>query len=783
MQTYLDLKSKSWAEVVQMNERQWRAPFSVHLPIHPPHARTFVYMDCAGNAYTLPTPPDVRTFMPGRAELLAGIETMVVHFAFNTPAFVPDFRLAQIELADQRWPLPKWSYDAWKMHYEIEYCCARMDDTQNAVWIKCSVTNEDTKSRDAHVRVKVAFHREKELFDYHYVPFYWDAGKWQGGHPVQLAENGILKRDARFLGFIQSNDFDLAWERNIHFSDDEYKRPYFVQPCLRLKEAQGLLHFSGALAPGETKSFVLALLTEPGADTNAHVASLRADTFAKARQRTMEEFQSLFPPERAELIMPQNDMDKAFTAVQVANYQMLIDFKNGKGLQPCQGGSSERFYVWVWEAMCMLLPMLQLGHFEPVRRALDFIFSLQDGDCPPEGNFTSLAGAVGTTSGSRWMNSTGAALALAAEYYRYSHDAKFLQEYQDKLLRAAFWIIGEIRATRKLNPDGSRPPVYGLMPFGNATDGDVGYVVAHSDSYLYFGLEKFSRVLASINHPQAGEVAAEVAQYREDLDWAINYMRRDDGFIDRKIVLGDDKSVTVHGFNNTCGAQTFAYTGVLSAQDLRFLEFTKYAERNMMYGFFGGFMSRDEIYIGTSEYLWQYAYLCMGCWKHAYAALQTNLKYGMSADAFLTQERFSPFDPAFTPWQPNSSGNGRLLEMIVRQFYFEYRDLKHGETTVFFGGMPPGWFAIHSQMALRGLYTPEGRISIETSGWDFAVTCAGFTLCDKIIRIPEYFKVEFIGAEVDSLGGGFYKITHETSKLTGKLAPRKPPTRRASKRG
>lgn len=40
------------------------------------------------------------------------------------------------------------------------------------------------------------------------------------------------------------------------------------------------------------------------------------------------------------------------------------------------------------------------------------------------------------------------------------------------------WTVGELRATRKLNPDGSRPLHYGLMPFGCATDGDIGRIVA-----------------------------------------------------------------------------------------------------------------------------------------------------------------------------------------------------------------------------------------------------------------------------------------------------------------
>lgn len=764
-QSYLGLASQSWRKVMQMNERKWQAPSSVHLPLHPPHAQTFVYMDCAGNAYTLPVLPGIQTRMEGREELLASIETMIVQFAFGTPAFVPDFRLAQIELAEDRFALPKWSYYAGGLLYEIEYCCSRIDAHQNALWLNVAVMNDTVQSRDAHVRLKVNFQKEQALFDYHYVPFYWDATKWRSDHSVSLSGGTTLNRNGRFLGQVKSNDFDLAWEDAVSFTDEDY----VVPPCMRLKDAQDLLHFSGALAQGERKEFVLALLTEHSEITSQHQAALNFVSMPEARDGMLAEFKSITAfKKHPQLILPQDRMDQVFTALQICNLQMLIDFKNGAALQPCQGGSSERFYVWVWEAMCMLLPMLQLGYFEPVRRAIDFIFTLQDGGTPPEGNYSTLAGAIGTT-GPRWANSTGSALALATEYYRYSQDGKFLATYLDKMLRAAFWIIGEIRATRKLNPDGSRPPVYGLLPFACATDLDSGYIVAFSDAYSYYGLEKFSQLLQKIGHPQSTEVADEVAHYKHDLDQAVDYMSREDGFIDRKIVLPDDQSNIARGFDNIAGAQTLVFTGVLDAQDERFRRHADYCEKNTMRGFFGGAMNLDVMYIGLAEQVWQYAYLCLGDWKKAYASLQTNLKYGMSKDACLVQERFSLTNSAFTPWQPNSSGNGRMLGMMINQFYFNYRDVKHGDTLVFFGGMPPSWFETNPEMSLKGLYAYAGRISVSTVGFAFNITCDGFSLKNKTIRIPDYFVVTFDQAGQEDLGDGFFKVTQDVKSLSGRL--------------
>lgn len=151
----------------------------------------------------------------------------------------------------------------------------------------------------------------------------------------------------------------------------------------------------------------------------------------ESRAATLKHFQSQFTPEHAQLTFRAENWDKIFTEIQLSTLQLLVQFPGEQGLMPTQGGSSERHFVWVWEALFMLLPMLRLGHFEPVRRSLDFIFGLQDPGCPPEGELTTTAGAVGTT-GPKWLNTTGSALALATDYYLYSRDTEFLKERPER---------------------------------------------------------------------------------------------------------------------------------------------------------------------------------------------------------------------------------------------------------------------------------------------------------------------------------------------------------------
>ncbi len=772
---YFGLENKSWQEVIKLNEREWPAPYSVHLPLHPPHAETFIYIDRALNAYTLPVLSKMESKDVMRRRYVAeNLETMIVQFAFDQAPFIPDFRLSTLELLGGCFPVVKASYFAWDLCYEVEYFSSRIDNKQNALWIKALVRNESLEPREAHIRTKVNFQKESGIFDYHYVPFYWDNTKWHEDNSVNLLGNEIF-RNGKFIGLLKDNGFEIEWEKKFTFTDHDYNKafscstPYFVQPSMRLIKAKNLLHFYCTLAPEEEKSFTLALLTVPEKSKDQHSILLKETKLQDARESILTEFKAITEaPDHALLHLPQENIGNVFKAVQITNQQMLIDFDDTVGLQPCQGGSSERFYVWVWEAMCMLRPMLQLGHFKNVKKVIDFIFDLQDGGCPPVGEFTSLKGSIGTT-GPRWMNATGSALALAADYYNYSHDENFLTEYLSKMLAAANWIVGEIKETRKLNPDGSRPPTYGLMPFGCSTDGDDGYVVAFSDAYSYYGLTKLLKLLKKIKHRQYKKLNHEVQQYKNDLNIAIDYMQQEDGYIDRKIVLAPNKGRIARKFNNVCGCQHLCYADVLSPRDRRFQRHIECCEKHTNAGFFVGAMDRDVMYIGTPEYIWQNVYLRLGEWKKAFSLLQVNLKYGMSSDALLVQERFSITDPAYTPWSPNSSGNGRILEMICNQFYFEYEDPDLGFVTTFFGGMPPTWFELNSQMSLKGFYTTAGRITVETKFFNVKISCEGFTLKDRIIRFPNYLDMKFAPELLENLGDGFFRVISDKTCLKGEI--------------
>ena len=784
---YEQIAGKSWSDILDAQRfYDYPTPLTVHLPLQPYHSRDLIHLDAALNVCRRRVIYD-RT----HRELFDDAkrtEVFLVQFALDNPPFVPDWNFSTLSLAEDRYPVAKASYYAWEQHYELEYIVTSLDANQSLLWINATITSESKQTTTAHLRVKPGFYNEAEIFDWHYVPFWWDASKWKPS-PLTRFKGDKFLRGKQTFGRVVSGDFSCAWETKLAdtkqkftredfktvcekrsvFKDDDYRlQGQGIAPSAahRLKKVENALHLQTELAPGAKATCSLSFLVNYEEVSSAHLAALNAATTARCRKKALNHFKQPFQSKVASLSLPGNNWGRIFGMMQTSILQMLIAIPGEKWFIPTQGGSSERHFVWVQEAACMLRPMIRLGHFAPVRRALDFIFSLQDGGTPPEGRFTSLTGAIGTT-GPRWMNSTGSALEIAAEFYLCSRDAAFLKQYLPKILRAADWIIGEIRATRKTSADGKRRLGYGLMPFGHSTDGDTGRVVSFTDTYTYLGLRRVADLLVAIGHDRADEVQREADRYKRDITAAIKALTRKDGFIERKIITGEKEERYYHGFENVAGAIHFVYTGLLDARSERFRRFRAYFEKHCATGEFLGNIDSDVAYLGVGEWLWQDAYLKAGEWKKAFLANVTNLKYGMTRDTLQVQERMSRSNAGFIPWQPNGSGSGKILEMMIKSIYFE-----DGDTAVLLGGIPWQWLATHG-LSLKGLYLPHGRLSVGVApgkGGQVHVTLEFDNAPGHMnkIRVPEDFEVN-TRPGLHALGGNLFTLSPGVRKIAFSL--------------
>ena len=773
MTSYLNLENMSWEDILADDWGGFRPPYTVNLPIQPVHSPDLIHVNGSMTVCRRRVLPGLNHGNAAACKAARQKEAMMVEFALGDPPAVPEYQRGVISLEDGCLPIAQVSHCTYAVRvpgyaldnglaFDFNYFCAPTGEvTQNQLWIDGKVTNSADIPITAHVWVKVNFPAESDIFEFHYIPFYWDATKYPPCDKVSLAGDKILY-EGRKIGRVMPGAFEMEWVKARDFENDRYKQNnYFIRPSLRYQQVRDAIHLSVKLSPGETKSFQLMLYTDYESVTELQTRALDCLDTVGSRKATREHFDLLRKGDATELDCDAGNWGDIFNHLRISTSQMLIRFPEQRVLVPTQGSSSERHFVWVWEAVCMLMPLLRMGAFTPVREALDFIFSLQDGGYPPKGRFTSLEGAIGTT-GPKWMNSTGSALALAAEYVRYSHDKTFIREYLPRILKAMNWIVGEIRATRVLNADGSRPVWYGLMPFGCGTDGDVGYVVSFTDSYTYWGLAKAVQMLKDLEHPQASSYQEELERYHQDIRVAVESLRQEDGFIARRIVTGDPEEVVCSGFDIVVGICHLAFCEALDVTGPAFLGYLRYFEEHMANGCFAGQVDREVMYMGVGEWGWQDIYLRLGQWKKAFAAAQINLRYGMTQDAHQVQERFSLTDPAFCPWQPNGSGNGKVLDMILKSFYYE-----NGEDVVLLGGIPFAWLRQNRKTTLRNLYTPRGRITLEANMIDqrkckvnlFAETKGSIP---ARIRFPEHFNVSDITSHPMQKKDGWFESSSES---------------------
>ena len=766
---YANAEGVSWEEVRLEAVPKGRSPLSVHVPLNLPEASDLFFCDCAFNAWKLPVPPDMKTGGDTHtAEILASLRVGLVCVALGEAPFVPEFRQTRWTRLKGGYPIVRGELDAQRRHYAFDYCT---DPRSGELYIRGTVRNAGPEPLDAVIRLKRSEPLEREACDYHYCTFRWDAERWGAGEATEPPA-------------VLESDFDETTENDCWSLDDDAfcpkwficGAPYFIHPAMRIKKGGGCLRFSAHLQPGESRSFTVAAgfaegrsadppqlrpgqrpalpETESPGGSPAVATARRFDDVCAAAMR----FWDTRLPVTADFgDARDNDV---FRSLQFCNLQLLLNpWKDPASpyLQPCQGGTSERFYVWVWEAMFSLRPMARLGHFAEVRKVLEFILRLQDGGCPPEGEFTTLAGAIGTT-GPRWANTTGSALMLAAEYIECSGDEDFARRHLDDLVRAADWILGETRATRRLRPDGTRETGYGLMPGCVVNDGDRGVFFATTDSYSYAGVRRLADILLRRGHPDGSRIDAECARYKEDLDRTVSEVQRDDGFIPR--LVGNDEGGSFE-FRNIPGAFGLIFSGATDpATDERMARMVDFWEREHAKGPFLEPFDAGISYIGNCESGLARYHALRGEWKRAYFARQAFINYAMTRDLHVTAERYSEVDDGFTPWQPNASNNGRGLDMMAGRFLID-----GGTRIVLLGGFAP--FET-GDVSIVGLRTRFGRCAIVRSNGLLRAEWERPLPTGLLVAIPEH--LGFVpDTDMEPAGLAIWKINRPLAIVSGHL--------------
>ncbi len=106
----------------------------------------------------------------------------------------------------------------------------------------------------------------------------------------------------------------------------------------------------------------------------------------------------------------------------------------------------------------------------------------------------------------------------------------------------------------------------------------------------------------------------------------------------------------------------------------------------------------------------------------------------------MTLERVSQADLLFSPFQPNGSANGRILCMLKRNMYFEYRNSDGLETRLILGGILPFDLMDFGKLSITDTPTQNGKVSLKVDNGILCVSWNKPARTDWILEIGAQFK-------------------------------------------
>ncbi|GGM64310.1 hypothetical protein [Microbacterium saperdae] len=434
--------------------------------------------------------------------------------------------------------------------------------------------------------------------------------------------------------------------RRLHLDVDDTVRRVHPDPRLLPTHARGAIVYDVRLTPGES--------------TRITVGTAAADAESVAERQMSAWRDALAPASDAVLALESADQKIAWQLL-AQNLQMLADYGR-EGLAPRQGGISRG--IWPVEAIEMLRGLDVFGLGEWAAEGYRHLVSRQN-----------EAGEVFALHAPQWAGNTGAFLAGVSIHLRSASDA-------DPRLAAAalraFEFIRDGRASVADEP-GQRA---GLFRSAQSTDwAGSAQNWMFTDALNVYGLREYARYCATHDVQRQGEVEDLVGEYqdvlRKMLDESVTWTAPGEALLSESVGMPPiDPPISPYGVT---GPVTLLRTGIVDLHSLEIEGVLEYFRTRQLSR--GGLLARmtDSLiiqgvpsdpwaghtwYTTFAEAIWFDAALDSGDLDFARAIRDDLLRYAMSPE-YQVAERYADNDPDFAPWQPNASGNGRILRLLA----------------------------------------------------------------------------------------------------------------------
>ncbi|MCC6697158.1 MAG: hypothetical protein IT365_16135 [Candidatus Hydrogenedentes bacterium] len=393
--------------------------------------------------------------------------------------------------------------------------------------------------------------------------------------------------------------------------------------------------------------------------------------------------------------------------------------------------------VWPWECAHMVVPLCSIGYHREMEPTLKYFTERQTGlgvyaepGRGPEGEIKSTYGCYSGNFLLRWMCETGSVMWAMAEKYRYSHDDEWLKQNKESILAAWDWIQGERARTRRYTDAGEPAAYFGLLPKGRVHDWNDWHYFFFSDTYTWQGMSTMAQAFLTAGFPEADRMVGEADEYRDCLLAAIEQAQHVDPetgllFVPNLVPCTPGEQ---GGLWWADGPACMFGTGLLDARtDPRFAGMFQYLQHT--WGTLAGLTNRmDEPkelgkknpfwYVNSCERGYFQNFLARGETEKALLIFYSNMAYGLSQDCFQTVERIHVSDANYSPFQPNASGNGRMLDMFKRMVIDE-----QGPGVLWLlRGCPRRWFAPGQSIVVEDAPTYYGPMALRTLASENRVT-------------------------------------------------------------
>ena len=360
----------------------------------------------------------------------------------------------------------------------------------------------------------------------------------------------------------------------------------------------------------------------------------------------------------------------------------------GKSLYSRQGGLQRR--VWTYEAMPVLTALDRIGDFDDyIDPVIDVYF----------GKFFEESGEI-VPLGIHWAMATGTILNSFGRY-AISRGKEYYLKYRDKAMRSFDW-IGRTRKAKSYDGAVAQSSINGLNGNTDFIDGLFPPMSCCDDPLIFqswlttdcnnvLGLLAFAEAAEKFGDTRASEIRAEYEAYKKVISDAWESVKANSRCQD-----GLEVPYTPSG-NNEEVAKRFAFSpsigflvDALNMEPEDYERIISYytSKEQMRGGLYDKMPNKDPNipgvviskiaavgfgyiwYVCAQEFGWFNCLLRHGDRERCYEIIGDAEKFAMSDEYYMT-ERYHQGDVWYSPWSPNASANGRLINMIIDYYECE----------------------------------------------------------------------------------------------------------------